>query len=84
MQLEGRNIYHLAFGQSPFPIPDCFVKELKNYAHKNDYLPVAGTVHFFSSFLIKSIPTNSNIRAIFFLSRDAMFLVITKLHVGQH
>jgi len=44
MQLEGRNIYHLAFGQSPFPIPDCFVKELKNYAHKNDYLPVAGTL----------------------------------------
>ena len=50
MQLEGRNIYHLAFGQSPFPIPDCFVRELKNYAHKNDYLPVAGKVLLYISF----------------------------------
>ena len=42
MQAEGRDIYHLAFGQSPFPIPECFTQELKNFAHKNDYLPVAG------------------------------------------
>ena len=42
MQAEGRDIYHLAFGQSPFPIPECFTQELMNFAHKNDYLPVAG------------------------------------------
>ena len=29
MQREGSEVYHLAFGQSPFPIPTCFVKGLK-------------------------------------------------------
>ena len=29
MQKEGCEVYHLAFGQSPFPIPTCFVKGLK-------------------------------------------------------
>ena len=29
MQREGCEVYHLAFGQSPFPIPTCFVKGLK-------------------------------------------------------
>ena len=42
MQAEGKDIYHLAFGQSPFPVPDCFVRELKNYAERHEYLPVAG------------------------------------------
>ena len=29
MQSEGKEVYHLAFGQSPFPIPTCFVNGLK-------------------------------------------------------
>ena len=29
MQKEGCEVYHLAFGQPPFPIPTCFVKGLK-------------------------------------------------------
>ena len=29
MQREGCEVYHLAFGQSPFPIPTSFVKGLK-------------------------------------------------------
>ena len=44
MQAEGKDIYHLAFGQSPFPIPTCFVKGLKDFAGSYEYLPVAGTL----------------------------------------
>lgn len=42
MQRQGQDIYHLAFGQSPFPIPDVFVKGLQEYAGRHEYLPVAG------------------------------------------
>ena len=42
MQKNGEQVFHLAFGQSPFPIPDCFVNALKEYADRNEYLPVAG------------------------------------------
>ena len=52
MRERNEEVYHLAFGQSPFPIPDCFVKSLKEYAHRNEYLPVAGTeiLHFEANF----------------------------------
>uniref|UniRef100_A0A914VJ84 Aminotransferase class I/classII domain-containing protein n=1 Tax=Plectus sambesii TaxID=2011161 RepID=A0A914VJ84_9BILA len=39
---NGRKIHHFGFGQSPFPIPDCFVEGLKQNAHRNEYLPVQG------------------------------------------
>lgn len=42
LQSEGRDIYHLGFGQSPFPIPQFAQDELKKYAHVGEYLPVAG------------------------------------------
>ena len=42
MRERGEEVYHLAFGQSPFSIPECFVDALKENAHINDYLPVAG------------------------------------------
>jgi len=42
LQSEGRSIYHLGFGQSPFPIPQFAQDELKKYAHVGEYLPVAG------------------------------------------
>jgi len=39
---EGRNIFKLGLGQSPFPVPDCVVKTLQENAYQKDYLPVRG------------------------------------------
>ena len=39
---EGRQVFRLGFGQSPFPVPDSVVEELKKHAHEKDYLPVKG------------------------------------------
>ncbi|MGH7710254.1 MAG: pyridoxal phosphate-dependent aminotransferase [Gemmatimonadaceae bacterium] len=42
LQREGRRVYKLGLGQSPFPVPDVVVTALKAHAHENDYLPVKG------------------------------------------
>ncbi len=42
MRINGEEVSHLGFGQSPFPVPKCFTDGLKEFAHINDYLPVAG------------------------------------------
>jgi aspartate aminotransferase len=39
---EGREVYRLGLGQSPFPVPRDVVKALKLYAKEKDYLPVKG------------------------------------------
>jgi aspartate aminotransferase len=39
---EGRKVYKLGLGQSPFPVPQIVVDELKANAHQKDYLPVKG------------------------------------------
>jgi len=39
---EGRQVYKLGLGQSPFPVPDPVILELQNNAHQKDYLPVRG------------------------------------------
>ncbi|CAI5721338.1 unnamed protein product [Peronospora farinosa] len=39
---QGNCIYKLGLGQSPFPIPQCIVDELRANSHQRDYLPVAG------------------------------------------
>lgn len=39
---QGRKIYKFGLGQSPFPIPEVVVEELKKNASKKDYLPVNG------------------------------------------
>ncbi len=39
---EGKRIYKLGLGQSPFPVPDVVVNELRANAHQKDYLPVLG------------------------------------------
>lgn len=39
---EGREIFKLGLGQSPFPVPTMVVEELKNNAQRKDYLPVRG------------------------------------------
>lgn len=39
---QGENVYHLAFGQSPFPVIEIATAALKENAHQNAYLPVSG------------------------------------------
>lgn len=42
LQLEGRTVYRLGLGQSPFPVPAPIVEKLKTNAHQKKYLPVKG------------------------------------------
>ena len=42
LRQEGRHIYKLGLGQSPFPVPKPVVEELKVNAFQKDYLPVNG------------------------------------------
>lgn len=42
MRREGRDVVRLGLGQSPFPVPDCMVRALRERAHEKDYLPVKG------------------------------------------
>ncbi len=39
---SGRQVFKLGLGQSPFPVPQVVVDELKANAHQKDYLPVRG------------------------------------------
>ena len=39
---QGREVYKLGLGQSPFPVPHCVVEALKENAHQKDYQPVRG------------------------------------------
>ncbi len=39
---QGKEIYRLGFGQSPFPVPDSVVKTLQENAFQKDYLPAKG------------------------------------------
>ncbi len=42
LEKQGKKIFKFGFGQSPFKVPDDIVKELKNNAHQNKYLPMQG------------------------------------------
>jgi aspartate aminotransferase len=42
LKAQGRHVYRLGLGQSPFPVPEPVVEQLRNYAHVKDYLPVRG------------------------------------------
>ncbi|MFO7445127.1 MAG: aminotransferase class I/II-fold pyridoxal phosphate-dependent enzyme [Ignavibacteriaceae bacterium] len=42
LKKEGKKIYKLGLGQSPFPVPQSVVNELKENAYQKDYLPVKG------------------------------------------
>ena len=42
LRKKGKKITHFGFGQSPFPIHNAIVEELKNHANNNHYLPVNG------------------------------------------
>ncbi len=39
---QGKKVYSLGFGQSPFPVPEPVVQGLRENAHQKDYLPVSG------------------------------------------
>lgn len=39
---EGKTVYRLGFGQSPFPVPSPVVKTLQEHAAEKDYLEVKG------------------------------------------
>jgi aspartate aminotransferase len=42
LQAQGRTVYKLGLGQSPFPVPEPVVKSLQENAFQKDYLPVKG------------------------------------------
>ena len=42
LRRQGRDIYKLGLGQSPFPVPPGVVAALKAHAQEKDYLPVKG------------------------------------------
>jgi aspartate aminotransferase len=42
LRAEGRPVHKLGLGQSPFPVPEPVVQELRNQAFQKDYLPVKG------------------------------------------
>ncbi len=42
LEAQGKKIYKFGFGQSPFKVPENIVKELKDNAHQNKYLPMQG------------------------------------------
>lgn len=42
LEEEGRKIYRMGLGQSPFPVPEVVAQALRDNAHQKDYLPVKG------------------------------------------
>jgi len=42
MRKEGKKVYHLGFGQSPFPVQDKIIRKLQDHSHEKDYLPTLG------------------------------------------
>ena len=42
LRQQGRTIYKLGLGQSPFPVPEAVVEALRANSHQKDYLPVMG------------------------------------------
>ena len=39
---QGKEVFRLGLGQSPFPVPDVVVRALQKNAYQKDYLPVKG------------------------------------------
>jgi len=42
LKRNGKEIFKMGLGQSPFPVPECVVEALRENAHQKDYLPVKG------------------------------------------
>ena len=45
MRVEGKDIYHLGFGEAPFPVPECLQQGLRENVDKAEYLPVEGELY---------------------------------------
>lgn len=42
LRASGKEVFHLGFGQSPFPVPEPVVQSLRDNAWRKDYQPVKG------------------------------------------
>ncbi|KAF6028237.1 hypothetical protein EB796_013463 [Bugula neritina] len=42
MQKRGEQVYHVSFGQSPFPLAEEMVAALKKHAYRHDYVSMNG------------------------------------------
>lgn len=42
LMAQGKQVYRLGLGQSPFPVPEHVRESLAKNAHQKDYLPVKG------------------------------------------
>ena len=42
LELQGKEIIKFGFGESPFPVPEKVVDELKKNAHQKSYLSIQG------------------------------------------
>ncbi len=42
LRAEGKQVFKMGLGQSPFPVPQPVIQELQANAHQKDYLPVRG------------------------------------------
>lgn len=80
MRSEGRMIYNLGLGQSPFPVPRSVVEALRLAAPEKDYLPVRGlpalreaVAGFYRKY--RDIPANPEGVIIGPGSKELMFLV---------
>jgi len=60
LKKNGKKIYKFGFGQSPFPIPDSIISELKKNADKNVYLPMQGLEELRSAIASHLNKNNSN------------------------
>jgi aspartate aminotransferase len=58
---KGKKVYQFGFGQSPFPVPESIINELKKNAHKKEYLPIQGLPKLreaISNYLLNKTNTN--------------------------
>jgi len=42
LRAEGREVYHMGFGESPFPVHPIIQERIGGYAGRNQYMPAAG------------------------------------------
>ena len=59
LKKSGKKVYKFGFGQSPFPIPESVVLELKNNSSKNFYLQMQGLEEL-RSIIAKHLNNNNN------------------------
>ena len=63
LKKAGKKIFMFGFGQSPFPIPEKIVEELKNNSNRNKYLPIQGLEELRSAISVYLNKNNNNFKA---------------------